>query len=464
MLQFGTLPGSWSALLSTFRGCFTAPTFATFAALVSGLVAAPARRTVCTMLTAAGLAGVWHHSRAHALFARARWSADQVGLALARLVVDRLVPAGAPLLIAVDDTLFRRSGRRVHATAWHHDGAAKGPARNRVGWGNCWVIAGLIVELPFVDRPVCLPVAFALWRPTKGTVAADRSGGPGSKQAIACRLVNAIAAACPDRQIHLVADAWYAGADGAAGAGHPTGGPRARGLEPGITLTSRLRVNASLKAIADPVPGARGRPKRIGAAIGTPNELAHHRDTIWTQAQVRRYGKASTVTIAERICLWYGAYRSRAIRAILLRDADTTTGYDLALITTDLTSPATDIVTRYAARWSIEVAIEDAKQITGVGEARNRTPTAVHRTVPFGLITQSLVVTWYALHGYHHTDVTQRQTQAPWYTTKTTPAYHDMIIKLRRTLIAAKFRAGRPQQPTPTEIHAIAAAWEEAAA
>jgi hypothetical protein len=179
---------------------------------------------------------------------------------------------------------------------------------------------------------------------------------------------------------------------------------------------------------------------------------------------VHRYGRTEHVRIAEQLCLWYGVYRSRAVRVVLLRDTDTTTGYDLALITTDLSSPATDIVTRYAARWSIEVAIEDAKQITGVGEARNRTPHAVARTVPFGLITQGLVIIWYALHNNHTTDIAHRRANAPWYTTKTRPAYHDMIIKLRRTLIAAKFRAGSPHQPTPTELLTIAAAWNEAAA
>jgi hypothetical protein len=463
MLQLEMLPASWSVLLWTFRSCFTAPTFATFAALTSGLVAAPARRTVCTMLTAAGLSRQWHHSRAHGFFARARWCPDRVGLVLLRLAVDRLTPAGAPLLIAVDDTLFRRSGRRVHATAWHHDGAGKGPAKNRVAWGNCWVIAGLVVTLPVLDRPVCLPVGFALWRKPKGTPN-DSPGGPGSKHAIACRLVNAIAAACPERQVHLVADAWYASADGAPGAGHPQGGPRARGLSAGITLTSRLRVNAALHHIAVPVPGKPGRPKRIGTKIGTPTDLANQPGTVWTPATVHRYGRAATVTIADQHCLWYGAYRSRTMRVILLRDPNTTTGYDLALITTDLTSPATTIVARYAARWSVEVAIEDAKQSTGVGEARNRTPHAVTRTVPFGLITQSLVTIWYALHGDPTTDVTHRRTHAPWYTTKTQPAYQDMITKLRRTLIAAKFRGRSPQRATPTELLAIAAAWDEAAA
>jgi hypothetical protein len=50
-----------------------------------------------------------------------------------------------------------------------------------------------------------------------------------------------------------------------------------------------------------------------------------------------------------------------------------------------------------------------------------------------------------ALHGDHRTDVAQRQAQAPWYTTKTRPAYHDMIIKLRRVT------GGR----TPNESHTL---------
>jgi hypothetical protein len=38
---------------------------------------------------------VWHHSRAHRLFSNARWSGDALGLALADLIVARLLPAGA---------------------------------------------------------------------------------------------------------------------------------------------------------------------------------------------------------------------------------------------------------------------------------------------------------------------------------------------------------------------------------
>ncbi|GAA5179100.1 hypothetical protein GCM10023322_08060 [Rugosimonospora acidiphila] len=112
---------------------------------------------------------------------------------------------------------------------------------------------------------------------------------------------------------------------------------------------------------------------------------------------------------------------------------------DLALVTTDLTTPAAAVLERYASRWAIEVAFHDAKNTTGVGEARNRTREAVERTVPFGLYTQSLVIIWYHLAGHHAHLVRDRRDRAPWYTTKKYPSYLDMIVKLRRVLIAAQY-------------------------
>ena len=75
MLQAPTLPASLAGLLAAFGSCFTAPTFATFSALLGGMVAQTGRRTVCGMLTGAGLHQVWGHDRAHRFFSTARWSA-----------------------------------------------------------------------------------------------------------------------------------------------------------------------------------------------------------------------------------------------------------------------------------------------------------------------------------------------------------------------------------------------------
>ena len=158
--------------------------------------------------------------------------------------------------------------------------------------------------------------------------------------------------------------------------------------------------------------------------------------------------------IAEITCLWYGSFHTQTVRVDLVRDTRPRTrdgddrGYGLPLVNTDLTSPAEDLVARYAARWSIEVTFTDARQILGVGEARNHTHHAVQRTVPFGLTCLSLVTLWYATTGHAPADVTEHRARARWYTTKTEPSFADMTAKLRRVIIAARFR-----HPAPTRQH-----------
>jgi hypothetical protein len=108
--------------------------------------------------------------------------------------------------------------------------------------------------------------------------------------------------------------------------------------------------------------------------------------------------------------------------------------------------------------------VEDAKQVFGAGQARNRLATAVRRTIPFTLACQSIAILWYATAGHHPADVDERRARAPWYTTKAEPSAADMIAKLRRVLIAAKYRPVHPASPTPEEIQTIRLAWEGAMA
>ena len=91
-----SVPGSLMSLLAVFAPLFTAPSFRTFCGLACGFLAQTGKRTVCGMLTGAGLARLWPHDRAHWFFARARWSADDLGLAAALLVVTLLVPGRGP--------------------------------------------------------------------------------------------------------------------------------------------------------------------------------------------------------------------------------------------------------------------------------------------------------------------------------------------------------------------------------
>jgi hypothetical protein len=360
MLRCVILPGTLSRVLDPFRLCFTAPSFETFTALVAGLVAQPVGRTVCGMLTGAGLTQLWRHCRAHRFFSSARWCPHQVGLVLAGLVVARLLPAGAPVTVVIDDTLFRPvppPGQKVHGAGWFHDGSSAG--RVKLGFGNNWVVAAIIVTLPYLSRPVALPVLATL----------ALKGGGRSKPDLARDLVDSLAERFGDREIHVVGDAAY-------------GCGCFAGLGDDMTMTTRARSTAVFWEPAPPRTGKRGRPRLTGDRIGTPATIA--RSATWRTISVARYGTTATVAITERVCLWYGTWRTDPVRVILLREgACTTSGYDLALVTTDLTATPQEILARYAARWSIEVTFFDVKNILGVGQARNRVRRAVERTVPF---------------------------------------------------------------------------------
>jgi DDE superfamily endonuclease len=108
------VPASLARLLAVFSPLFTVPSFRTFCGLACGFLAQPGRRTVCGMLTGAGLSRAWPHDRAHRLFSRARWDPDELGLAAARLVVRLLVPPGEPVDVAVDDAPGRAAASRRH--------------------------------------------------------------------------------------------------------------------------------------------------------------------------------------------------------------------------------------------------------------------------------------------------------------------------------------------------------------
>lgn len=430
MLPHATIPPSFATLLEYFRPCFTGPTFETFRMLVPGLLAAPGRRTVVGMLVGAGRHRDTPHHRAHYFFAKAVWSALDVHDALARLVVDLLAGDG-PITVVVDDTLFRRVGRKVFAVGWFHDGSARG--ETPVGHGNNWMIMGIVLRGTLFPRPICLPVgAFLVVKDTMS----------GSRLWLAVQAVTRLARLLPDRTIHVVADSAYAGGE-------------LKNLPDNVTWTTRPRSDAALFAPAPPRTGRRGRPRLKGDRLATIAQLAA--TATYRPTTVTRYGRTSTADVAVIVCLWYSVFGPRLAQLVLVREPGRPL---LALISTDVFTRPSAIVERYASRWAIEVAIEDAKQLFGVGQTRTRTPRAVRRAVPLALTAQTLTMIWYLTAGHHDGDVSDAAARAPWYTTKTTVSTADALGKLRRVLIAARFRPADPTTPTPAEIHTLHLAWD----
>jgi hypothetical protein len=443
------LPCSLNELLLLCAPCFTKPTFQTFRAMVVGQISQTRLRCVTGMLVGARLSGVWHHARAHRFFSTARWSVDKLGLRLAVLIVERFCDPGAAVLVAVDDTLLHRLGRKIHACFWHYDATAN--AKDAASaWGNNWVVVGIVVRLAFLERSVCLPVLFRCWQPKREQFGRrQRDPERPAKPELAREMIELLAARMPGRRIDVVGDAAYAT-------------EAWRGLPDRVSVTSRLRSNGAVYDRQPPRTGRRGRPCKWGKPLGRLERIAADPATEWDEQTVRRYGKTETLKLAAIDCLWEPWGPETLARVILVKDDTKPVGYQLALITTDLTATPARIVERYADRWPIEVAFEEGKEIFGVGHARNRTNQAVERTAPFQFLTMTLTIIWYALHGHHPNDVAEHRARAPWYLTKTTPSFADMLAKLRRVIIASQFHPGQGHAPTPAEIAEVQQAWAAA--
>ena len=219
--------------------------------------------------------------------------------------------------------------------------------------GNNWVVVGIVVKPWFLERSVCLPVLFRLWRPKRKDIPKGQSDPqrPGKPQ-LAREMIDLLAARLQGRRIAVVGDAAYAA-------------QAWRGLPGRVSVTSRLRANAALYAPAPPPTGKRGRPRKWGARLASLASIAKDPATVWTEQTVRRYGKTETLMACVIDCLWDPLGAETPIRVILIKDATRSSGYQIALITNDLICTAAQIIERYAERWTIEVCFEDAKELFG---------------------------------------------------------------------------------------------------
>jgi hypothetical protein len=410
------MPPQWRDLLEQAAGGVFArrSTRQLFMALACGLILTD-RGTVTGMAAAAGIGRQWR--RACWFFASASWDIGELGLAVARLAVKYLLSEDEPLTVAVDGTFFRRWGKHVFQARWAYDGAAQGG--KKIAFGNTWVVLALVVRLRLCPSPVALPVLFRLWR-GKGTV---------SQPQLAAQMVKQLAGAFPGREVHGTGDAAF----------------HSQSLViRGTTWTTRLPAKAVLYGPKPPPTGKRGRPRKKGDRIGTCKDAAAAAD--WRDTVIHAYGEEAAVQVAARPALWYGSFKSAPGQLVLVRDPDSGKPYDLGLFTLDTGASAEAIAERYSWRWAIEPSNATGKQLTGAGDACNRVPKAVERTVPFAFLIQSLMIIWYAIAGDPAAAIKQRRRRCPWYTAKVTPSPGDMRTALRDELITIRISGISPGQ------------------
>jgi SRSO17 transposase len=394
-------------LLQGLSTTMTAPTFASLTTVMTGWVFA-SRRTITRMILAAGGAAEKHFSSYHRVFSAARWSLDGLGLA----VFDLMQPwLGEVVLLALDDTLARKRGRKMFGTGMHHDPLLSSRSRVVTNWGHSWVVLGVLVELPFRRGQVyCLPILFRLYLNTKS--AAKHRRAYRTRPELAVELLELLCRHRNSRRFHVVADSAYGGQSVLC---H---------LPTNCDLTSRLLKDARLYAAAPArKPGTNGRPRKRGERRPTPHALLAGR---CRRVTLDIYGRREQARVADQIGHVHAA-PTRPLRVVAVEALKGGRGQE-AFYSTRANATAEQVIGWYAMRWSIEVTNHDSKQHLGFEEPSGWSRRSVERTAPLAMLLYSLIVLWFAQEGHRH----WRPLVCPWYTSKTKPSFADMLGTLRR--------------------------------
>ncbi len=423
------LPSTMDALIQQFSSCFTKPTFQTFCIIAAGWLLGQGRRTVTHVLLAGDGLSRKTFSCYHRFFSQARWSVDEIGHIVLQLVL-KFIPPDAPIVIAVDDTLNRKTGKRIWAAGMHHDPLRSTARRAAFSFGHNWVVLSVQLRLPFApDKTWSLPILMRLYRRKQKK---RRPGRPrGERKAIgqatpaeyrtrpqlAVEMIALMASWLPDRTIHVVGDSEYAGKS------------ISRHLPDNAYLTSRMVMNAALyEQPPKRRKGQRGAPRKKGKRLPSPTELAKSRSSRWKKITVNIYSKRVRVWYKTCVALWYNSAGARPLRIVVVRDPSGQRKDD-CFFTTDLSLSPRAILQLFAMRWPLEVTFYNAKQCLGLEDPQNRTPKAVKRTAPLALYLYTLTILWFAEHGSFNLAAYRKA--HPWYRQKQTPSFADILACLR---------------------------------
>lgn len=312
------------------------------------------------------------------------------------------VPERRPLLVAMDDTVSRKRGRKIPGVAWRRD--PMGPHfRTQFVWGRRFLQFSAILPADRQDAPMrAIPIAFEhapspkkpsrkdppeAWvayretcrRESLGQQAVRRlsklreemDGDPGEKRAL-----------------WVVADGGY------------TNKTVLRHLPERTTFIGRIRADAQLYEPPRPrEKGAKGRRPLYGETLPTPEEVRQDPQIPWQTALVYAAGKTHEIrykTVAP--VLWRAAGAALPFRLVViapLRYRPSLRSKLLYrnpayLLCTDPSQPPEEIIQAYVGRWDIEVNFRDEKQLIRFDEAQVRTEASA-RTAP------AMAVSAYAL-------------------------------------------------------------------
>lgn len=359
------------------------------------------------------------------LFSKYRWKPLSLFDAVLEKIPELLSPT-QPLVVALDDTPCRKTGKRIRAAKMLRDPLSP-PYRINLCLALRFLQAVMLVwprGSPGAARAV--PVAFDLAPPVAKPKRPRKPRKPASRKdwaeyarawrahwnnlrdyrkrqrreglsAQGARLLNGLAERCrrlaawKDKILWAVVDASFCNRT------------VFDLLDPRIVLIGRIRKDIRLYApaqpSASPAPVVKGRKASYGPLLPTPEQLRQDADTPWETCPVFAAGQRHELnykTIAP--VLWRSGAAKRPLRLLVIRPlryrayGHTLYRQPAYLLVDDPQVSVAEALQAYFYRWEIEVDQKEEKDLLGVGQAQVWSDAAVERQPAFHVATYAALL------------------------------------------------------------------------
>jgi hypothetical protein len=300
------------------------------------------------------------------------------------------------LLIALDDFINPKTGRKIFGCSHIFDHAAKAN-QSKYPWAQNVVLVGLLKRIK--GRWACLPLAHRFYLPKKAIEAnLENMKVPGKEPSFQTKLDQALemviqlARHFTEVPITVVCDSWF-GNDGLFK-------PLRKHLGASVQLLSRLRSNTALYTM--PYKGTskkQGRPRKYGHRLGSCAEMAARMKSEASCHRVFLYGHYREVMASTKLLMLKTL--KCAVRVVwVFRKTQW-----IALFCTDLDLTIEQIIEYYGARWKIESGFKEIKQDIGSSKSQTRSAYAVMNHISFSMMAAT--ITW--IYGARLENVPERR-------------------------------------------------------
>lgn len=332
------------------------------------------------------------------LFSKDQWEPNHLFRPVVRGSLNQL-PVSHPVIVAIDDTLLRKSSKRTPGVGYRRDPLSP-PFQTNLILAQRFIQFSMLIPhrsvLPVAARAV--PVRFehvpSVKKPRHGALQEEwdeyrKAAKQKNLNTAACRMARQLrdeldfTHRVESLPLMLVVDGSY------------TNRTVIHGLPRNTTLIGRIRKDAKFYFPHETMVS------RYGCQAPIPEEL--RQDDRYHWEEIQGYAAQRTHTFRVKTLapvLWRKTGTTCRLRIVVIAPI----GYRLRkgsrllyrqpayLICTDPDLPVDELVQYYLWRWDIEVNHRDEKQIIGVGQAQVRSPKSVDRQPAFAVACYAMLL------------------------------------------------------------------------